>query len=258
MGWPEGGASGLRAWLGLPDSGHSSRRYDLATAQSDLPTRQAHRSLVIATDYRSGSTLLAEGIAGAGGYGIPLEYLQRGAMERRFARFAAPSPKDYLSGVMSRRTSPTGVFGIKLFWPEASAIHELPDPTIISLRRRNVIAQAVSTWTALVTGVWRSSSSFEDDIPYDQERLLALVAMHRHHDTSWQQALAGLPVLDVTYEGLATDPMGVTEEIVAELGRRGMPSEGPVPKPRLVRQASQRSRTLADKLVGDIVKGGWD
>lgn len=258
MGWPEGGASGMRAWLGLPDSGRSSRHYDLATVQSDLPPRQTHRSLVIATDYRSGSTLLAEGLAGAGGYGIPLEYLQRGAMERKFARFAAASQNGYLSSVMSRRTSPTGVFGIKLFWPEASAIYELPDPTIIWLRRGDVIAQAVSTWTALVTGVWRTSSSSEDDVPYDRARLIALVGMHWHHDTSWQRALAGLPVLDVTYERLSTDPIGVTEEIVAELGRRGMPSEDPVPKPRLARQASQRSRFLADQLVEDVLKGRWD
>lgn len=257
-GWPEGGASGLRAWLGLPAELGAPTPYDLATAIHDLPPRQAHRSLVIATDYRSGSTLLAESLTGAGGYGVPLEYLQRGARERRFARFAAHSPGDYLANVIQRRTSSSGVFGIKLFWPEASAVQQLPDPTVIWLRRGDVVAQAVSTWTALVTGVWRSAASVESDVPYDRSRLTALVGMHWHHDMSWKQALADTTVIEASYEHLAADPTGETEAIISALKRRGMPPEGPVPEPRLARQASPRSRALAERLAEDVLNGHWD
>ena len=192
-GWPEGGASGMRTWLGLPDSGQAPVPYDLASAEFDLPSCEPERTLVIATDYRSGSTLLAEGLAMAGGYGVPLEYLQRGAMERKFARFAAPTQDQYLRAVMRSRTSSSGVFGIKLFWPESGSLAQLSEPVIVWLRRGDVVAQAVSTWTALTTGAWRSTSATEGDARYDRSRLICLVAMHAHHDACWRTALTAHP-----------------------------------------------------------------
>lgn len=256
MGWPDGGAQGLRTWLGLPDAKRAPGQYDLDSADHDLPSREAIRSVVIATDYRSGSTLLAEGLAGAGGYGVPREYFQRGAMDRHFARFADPSPQQYARNVMGGRTSSSGVFGVKVFWPEALIIEQLPDPVIIRLRREDVVAQAVSTWTALMTDVWRSPEpSGASAVPYDLPRLTALVAMHAHHAANWTEFLAGVSVIDVTYESLAADPTAVTESIVASLNERGLPPEGPVPRPRLARQASRHSQVLATRLTEDLLKG---
>jgi len=210
---------------------------------------------VIATDYRSGSTLLAEDLTAAGGYGAPAEYFQRGAMQRHFTRFADPSPDKYLSNVMGARTSSSGVFGVKVFWPESVIIDELPDPVIIRLRREDVVAQAVSTWTALVTDVWRSPEPSDgSDVPYDLVRLSALVAMHAHHDASWRDLLAGVPVIDVAYEDLSANPPAVTESIIAALTEQGMPPEGPVPQPQLARQSTPHSRRLAERLTDDLVK----
>ena len=258
-GWPDGGAQGLRAWLGLPDPQRPSEPHDLVSADHDLPSRRAVRSVVIASDYRSGSTVLAEGLTGAGGYGIPVEYFQAGAMERKFVRFADTSPDGYLRHVMTRRTSASGVFGTKVFWPESPIIERLPDPVIISLSREDVAAQAVSTWTALTTNIWRSSRSQRSgDAPYDRRRLVALAGMHAHHAACWRRALAGVPVIDVTYEELSRDPVATMESIVAALGDRGMPAEGSVPQPRLARQASQHSQQLASRLTDDILERRWE
>lgn len=260
MGWPAGGASGLRAWLDLPDPDLPPAAYHLASADCDLPAREPERSLVIATDYRAGSTLLAEGLVGAGGYGVPLEYLQRGAMERRFARFAAPSMRAYASRVMRARTSASGVFGIKLFWPEARALEDLPDPLVIWLRREDIVAQAVSTWTALVTHVWRSTAPSATEVPYDRARLVALVAMHAHHDACWQAALGGQAsgdVITVTYERLAAAPLPVMNSVVTALAQRGMPPDGAIPDPRLARQASRISQDLATRLTQDLLTARW-
>lgn len=257
MGWPDGGASGMREWLGVPTPRSARASYDLTSERYDLPQGLTQRSIVIASDYRTGSTLLAEGLAGAGGFGVPLEYLQRGAMEWKFSRFAAPTPEEYLSKVMGRRTSQSGVFGIKLFWPESSFLNTLPQPTVIWLRRDDVIAQAVSTWTALISDVWRSSSLTECNIPYDRERLTALVGMHIHHANSWKRMLANQEVMTLTYEKLSSDPVGVTEAIVAELAERGMAAESQVPSPRLTRQAERRSKQLIDRLAEDILTEQW-
>ena len=257
MGWPDGGAAGLRAWLDLPNTHIPAAPYDLTLPEHDRAQRQPHRSLVIATGYRSGSTLLAEGLAGAGGFGVPVEYLQAGAMQRRFPRFAAPTTSEYLSTVMRHRTCATGVFGIKLFWPEARFLDQLPDPTIIRLRREDVLAQAVSTWSALVTGVWRSPSPRTAEVPYDRARLTALTAMHAEHDANWQQALAGRPVINLTYEQLSVDPREAIESLVSELARAGLPAEGAVPPPRLARQGGERARALIDRLAEDIRSGRW-
>lgn len=257
MGWPEGGSSGLRAWLHLSEPEGGSSPYDLASPTYDLPPHEPGRSLVIATDYRSGSTLLAEGLAGAGGYGVPMEYAQRGAMERRFARFASPSPDEYLRAVMRARTSDTGVFGIKLFWPEAQTLDLLPAPVIVWLRRRDVVAQAVSTWSALVTGEWRSPRATERDVPYDRQRLAALVAMHAHHDRSWEQTLRDRATIEVAYEDLAADPVRVTTVIVDALAQAGMPPEGSIPRPRLARQAGTTSALLTARLGDDLLHRHW-
>ena len=256
MGWPAGGASGMREWLGLPDPEVPPAPYDLASAAADLPPREPTRSLVIATDYRTGSTLLAEALAGAGGYGIPLEYLQRGAMARRYARFAEPSPADFLTRVMHARTSASGVFGIKLFWPESPSLHHLPDPLVIHLRRADVVAQAVSTWTALITHQWRAIAAHAHEVPYDGERLMALTAMHAHHDACWSSRLAELPasrVITTTYESLAADPVTEAANLVHELAARGMPPSRSIPPPRLTRQSGRSSAHLASRLADALV-----
>jgi len=254
MGWPAGGAAGMRTWLGLPDPNNPPAPYVLASAAHDLPARQPTRSLVIATDYRSGSTLLADGLAGAGGYGIPLEYLQAGTRERRFARFPATSDRDYLDAVMAARTSASGVFGIKLFWPEASGLTALPDPLIVWLRRDDVVAQAVSTWTALVSGEWRTTMPSEPDVPYDAPRLTALVAMHTHHDEAWRSALREIPHIELTYEQLSADPVMAMTGLVTVLTQQGMAPDGPVMPPRLARQAGRTSTLLADRLRRDLMR----
>ena len=261
MGWPAGGASGLRTWLDLPDPQRPPAPYDLASVEADLPAQKTTRSFVIATDYRTGSTLLAEALTGAGGYGVPLEYLQRGAMERRFARFTEPSPSAFLTRVMRARTSASGVFGIKLFWPESPALRDLPRPVVIHLRREDVLAQAVSTWTALNTHEWRATSESRTtsestgEVPYDRARLMALTAMHAHHDACWVALLRAMPSLDVipmTYEQLAANPLATITDLVVHLTNRGMPPAGEVPTPRLARQSNAGSMRLASRLEGDL------
>lgn len=254
MGWPAGGAAGMRAWLDLPDPDGPPAPYDLTSADHDLPARQPTRSLVIATDYRSGSTLLADGLTSAGGYGVPLEYLQAGTRERRFSRFPAASEREYLAAVMSARTSASGVFGIKLFWPEADGLAVLPDPLIVWLRRSDVVAQAVSTWTALVSGEWRTTKPSAPDVPYDAPRLTALVAMHAHHDESWRSTLSSIPHMELTYEHLSTDPVTAMTELMSALTRQGMAPERPVSTPRLARQAGGTSVLLADRLRRDLMR----
>jgi trehalose 2-sulfotransferase len=162
----------------------------------DWPGR-AVRSVVVASEARSGSTLLCQALGATGLVGLPREYLQPAWFESGHRTFGAPSPTPqerrrrlrarlllrrqwweyqriesatlpaYVDGVVRRRTSGNGVFALKIHWSNYVREQELagftfemlPQPiTWIHIQRRDLVAQAVSYVKANQSGVFAVSS----------------------------------------------------------------------------------------------------
>lgn len=247
------GAAGMAQWLGVSYRRRSAAELDVVTECFDQPDRVPQRSLVLAATYRSGSTVLADALISAGGYGWPLEYFQAGAAQRRFARFAAP---DYAAEVLRRRTDDNGVFGVKLFPADLRSRpglwSRLPAPVVVRVRRRDRVGQAVSAWRALNGGAWRATAGEAASPPpeYDYESLRRLVGLFAWEDTWWDSA-QGEVVSTVWFEDLAADHAAAMRRLLADLSLAGVPPRGTPELPRLVRQADADSGALVQRFIAD-------
>jgi len=250
-------------------------RYDLSLAAADYaPWDGAPRkSLIIASHPRSGSTMLGEAVAFAGGLGCPLEYLHRGFRPALAARWQAPDLEAYVAAMHRYRTDASGTLSIKLFWQDICelllerrpgddpALLErpaeevpaedyrdiaailgaiLPDPHYVYLYRRDALRQAVSSLIATQTGVWRlvggaAGAAVTGPAEYDYDRIMALLAFGAFSHGHWRAFFAANRIVPhaIAYEDMVADPDRV---IGALLGELGATSNVPPPR-RMQRQA---------------------
>jgi LPS sulfotransferase NodH len=146
------------------------------------------QSYVIACTPRSGSHLLADGLASTGVAGRPTERFPRLVVDRKLtsaeidALVTEPPPEDsydavqdadYVRKIIELGTTPNGIFGITIHWfvvndtvrrireylelTRVCTSHEVltlafPKLSYIWLRRRDKVAQAVSWYKAIQTG----------------------------------------------------------------------------------------------------------
>ncbi|MGD9620428.1 MAG: Stf0 family sulfotransferase [Mycolicibacterium sp.] len=248
------GAAGLASWLGVPYRRYPGTGHDMNGPDYDQPPRTPQRSLVLAATYRSGSTLLAEDLITAGGYGWPLEYFQTGAQERRFARFPESG---YINEVMRHRTASSGVFGVKLFPADLRASphlwDHLPDPVVVWVRRRDRVGQSVSAWRALNGGPWRAEPGAPSVPPpaYDYDVIRRLVGLFAWEDRWWGERLPDGTVT-VWFEDLAMNHHRTREKLLVALEDRGMPPDGEPAAVRLARQADADSREIAQRFAAEF------
>lgn len=100
---------------------HGTRRhYDLGGAGADYPERDGApgSTLLLCTQQRSGSTLLAEALYFAGGTGCALEYFHGGFRPSFAGRWQTADLSAYVERLYRHRTDPSGMLGVKLFWSD--------------------------------------------------------------------------------------------------------------------------------------------
>ena len=173
---------------------------------------------------RSGSTLLGRALYETRLAGDPQEYFNPPllVLERERTGDASLSLNAFLRAMQQRRTSPNGVFGMKMHYSQLLGVFRARAPNanvvaylkkfdrLIWMRRRDRIRQAISQAVGLRTNVWSSEDSrFERDPqvrvhPYECIRALNAVC---HEDAGWEQLVrkAKLDVLEVWYEDLVGD-----------------------------------------------------
>ncbi|HSX53790.1 MAG TPA: Stf0 family sulfotransferase [Sphingomonas sp.] len=249
-------------------------RYDLSLDAADYApwTGVPRASLVICSHPRSGSTMLGEAIAFAGGLGCPLEYLHRGFRPALAQRWRAPDLDSYVSAMHRYRTEPNGTLSIKLFWQDiaevllerrpgydpallnrpASEMRDeeyrdiagelasiLPNPHYVYLYRRDRLRQAVSSLIATQTGVWRqidgATKAPSGDAEYDYDRIMALIAFGEFSHGHWRGFFAanGITPRTIAYEDLVADYDRIVGGLLGDLG-----ATNPVPQPRRMRRQS--------------------
>jgi len=176
------------------------------------------RTLLIASTARSGSSLLGACCRATGALGYPVEYAHPVDQRHLEARFGVEGLQPALREIMKRRTSPNGVFGIKVHYPVIAQFGSLPNlldffpgPGLVHIGRRDTVAQAVSMARGLQTGRWSARGPAEgarvetDAFDYD-----LVDACHRRlvrHAAGWRYELAkaGRPFLSIDTEDLTAD-----------------------------------------------------
>lgn len=146
------------------------------SSQMDLPEfRSQHKTYLIASTPRCGSHFLGHGLMQLGVFGVPLEYLNGGNLRGWKIKFGLNKDlPELLMDIISRRTSPSGWFGIKAHWSQfsphlrkgnLSAIN--PIERILFIYRRDLLGQAISYLKAQQTGIWISGAPRKGTENYD-------------------------------------------------------------------------------------------
>lgn len=224
----------------------------------DTPRREPSSRYLILTSPRTGSSWLAAALTATGEAGVPNEYLHPGVIGA-FCEWAGRSfnPNRFFTELAPRRTTPNGVFGLKLlagqtlFLLEAGAERErFIDATlpffdrVIYLYRRDKIAQALSFYVSVATQIFQTPTAGRRDqlraakreLTYDPSAIAQRLQRIVQEDAQCRALIEGrgLAPLTVAYEDLLAEPAGEFGRIFDFLGVSADPSgiEAPTYKAR--------------------------
>lgn len=175
---------------------------------------------------RSGSTLLALALWRTGCLGAPMEYLNLDTLQRDFDIEDDALFLEYWTLLKRTRTSPNGVFGIKLFANFAYAIQQRRPALFeelfacgksIILTRRDRIAQAVSLARALQTKRWFSGDPELRPPRYSFKQIASALRRIRAFEQWWELLIEarGIEPLRLVYEDIRSD-LGKATATIAE------------------------------------------
>ena len=239
----------------------------------------AGRAYLVCCDARTGSNLLADALRGAGRVGKPFEYFSRGEIDKPWLRAELGVPDgvpftsffDWRDYILRAGSQPSGIFAASVhYWqlghcvetfrapgadPAAPALAVLrgffPDLKLVYLRRRNVVAQAISHYVAIATDIWDSrlgggARPGESDrgAAYDFDRIDHQVTSALAAAQGWRETLAGAEAitLPLAYEDLAADLPGAVRRVFAHIGVD--PGDAPIPPTGLQKQAGAWSLAM--------------
>jgi len=206
---------------------------------SDLPEFDGPGTdYIICSTPRSGSTLLGFLLLECKMMGVPHEYLHPTihfpALARRSGLIApggAVNVDDYLAWLRRRRSTANGVFGLKAHFSHISPLAHRPSVAkwvegahLIRIRRRDLVLQAISYYTALATGVWAtvdvSTIAAAPAPDYNGRLIEKCVRALLEEDAGWSRLFAqkGLTPLDVWYEDLIATPDPVCRSVCNHVG----------------------------------------
>lgn len=252
------------------------------------------RAYFICCDARTGSSLLAGVLRMSGIAGKPFEYfgeaeidkpwMRRDEMyvpdEEKFVDFR--SWRDYIVRAGSEYG---GIFAASLHWFQlghalATFAREpgdearlrpveifrgfFPQIRFVWLRRDNLVAQAISHYVAISTGMWGQRAdraapqrSIESEAPYHFPEIDRLVRHAKTGEDGWRAVLADAreSTLELTYEQLAGDIDAAVRKIFDHVGVSfGAAS---VPEPVLRKQSTVWSRELERRYREErLARGG--
>jgi LPS sulfotransferase NodH len=251
---------------------------------SENGSRPALKCYVLCSSPRTGSWLLAEGLADTGIAGNPDEYFSAGrelARHNSNANGQASSYAEYVTHVFNLASTPNGVAGFKahldqldylifrwqlLSRSRCSTFREVirdvfPEAIWIYSRRRDKVRQAVSWSRSLQTRQWfdiPGDTSQRTVIPeYDFNQIATLHHRIISEETTWMEffaAIREMPLV-IDYEDLAAS---YEPTIAAVLRYIGLAQQAPasVPPPRLRRQSDSISEDWIDRYRREISSRG--
>ena len=249
----------LRAMLPDVETGYEAR-FDFA------PFRGApRRPYLLASVPRSGSTYVSHLLWQTGCLGAPLEYCNFEPTGPYGHAADSPAEQRRLwQTVLTRRTSPNGVFGLKGFPGQFEQLRGanpallgevmravLPSrqaARVILLRRRDRTAQAISYARATLSGIWRAEQERGGRVEPDYSRIAVERAgkMFEVQEQAWAAMFAELAItpLELWYEEVLADPTAALDSAADYLGVELDPAAA-VKVPPIERQSQQGARDWA-------------
>jgi LPS sulfotransferase NodH len=140
-------------------------------------------------------------------------------------RLQAASPEDYFAKLLACRTSPNGVFGMKVHFRHfemalswyPSMLGVLSPVTYIYVNRRDKLAQAVSMAMAMQTDAWTSmDSAAEITLRYDEAFITQCLEDIQQQRLGWLRwfEMNNITPFVVNYEDLVSDKAGAIRRVV--------------------------------------------
>jgi LPS sulfotransferase NodH len=205
-------------------------------AALDVPAQERrYPCLILAFVNRSGSNYLAELLKSTGKFAGLGECLNDHNVKYLAPRYGVTTFADYL--IRHRRedlrlghnaNDEEKIWGLKAGWMQLAmlcrtrAIPNLLDPSIVLIRRRDAIGQAISYYIAEKTAQWTSkeaSTIARQNIAYDGEQILLFFKsiMDSYSKLEQVSVLSGYPLHEIAYEDLIENPGAVVSAITKDI-----------------------------------------
>jgi LPS sulfotransferase NodH len=208
----------------------------LSGAEFDTPPYEGDPTTkyMICSTARCGSTLLCSLLQNTGVMGVPHEYfhlaqhgkqLVQRLIDKDLSRNVTMD--EYLTTVMRYRTTPNGVFGIKGHYNQCQPHFKsgvisrcFGDMKYVFIRRRDMVAQAVSLVIASQTGKWTSHEEKQKDPSYNHETIEGAITVGVFHNYMWDLFFAenGIEACMVYYEDILERPNEEVQRVVDFVG----------------------------------------
>ncbi len=179
---------------------------------------------------RSGTTFFVDVLNRSGEFGGIREHLNSYRQRTGVKKWKSASMADYLTEAVRRYSSPGGVFGFKgtaeALLPLAQ-VGELPENagqwSWITVRRRDIVAQAVSLFRAKATGVWHAVGKLTGKPPmppYDYAGIEKQVELIQRKQGQIERFIAhhDLTPLRLVYEDFKDDPTDALKAVFDHVG----------------------------------------
>jgi len=186
----------------------------------------ADRGYMICATPRSGSGYLCDLLASTRMLGNPLEYFN--TKGRRLTDPGYPgNPAAQLEIVRSRGATGNGIYGVKLLVLQLKRLEgridpfrDLPKLSLIRLRRRDRLGQAISLVRAMQTQQFASSQPQSGVASYDAARIRRCLRSLEEQEARWDHILRrlGAAPLEFIYEDVLRDPQAAINRIAALMG----------------------------------------
>lgn len=235
-------------------------------AAFDFPSASPAHFYIVSSTWRSGGTFICNELWKTGVLGAPSEYFNlHGTMFHMAQRFGVESINDYVTRLFEARTSPNGVFGVKVHWDQlqllliSDMIYRFHAPKWIAVERRNLVAQCVSHAKAMQTKQYHSFDKAVAEPEYDFEKILRI---YRRLTVDLDQRRtfflgSRFEPHVVVYEDFLKNPVKSLTGIRNFLGFPDAPSVV-VDLPSLAQQADQKSAEWTERFKRDAVRRGID
>jgi LPS sulfotransferase NodH len=220
----------------------------------DFPQSPVRMRYCILSSQRSGSTLLARMLFMTRQAGDPLEYFN--------LRLLGLTPIEFMRLMELRRTSPNGVFGMKVHYEQMLRAFQSNAPNqkmieflgnqdhLLWMRRRDRLRQAISLAVATHTNSWSSEEPQKASaISVSCLDCINSLQAISFQDSGWEQLIsaAKLKVRVIWYEDLISDYEGTCRLMLRDLNLESVIAN--IPPPPIERQSGAVNERLHAELV---------